>query len=74
MEVNLGAIRTDCTCERIRCSLHKCKEHITAPNLPQPAPDTHLGDLQKQGQERKKLYRPYGVKFLCSSTSFVDGV
>jgi hypothetical protein len=37
------------TCKSFRRSLQMYKEHITAPNLPQPASDTHLDDRQKQG-------------------------
>ena len=40
-------------CESFRRSLKRYKEHITAPNLPQPASDTHLNGLQNQ--PRKKL-------------------
>jgi hypothetical protein len=42
------------------------KEHITAPNLPQPAPDTHLNDFQKQGfsaNQERDSYQPYAIKF-----------
>ena len=41
------------------------EEHITAPNLPQPAPDTHLNDLQKQwfsANQERNSYQPYDVK------------
>jgi len=41
------------------------KEHITAPNLPRPAPDTHLGDLQKQGfsaNQERNSYQLYDIK------------
>ena len=37
------------TCESFKQSLNKFEEQITAPNLPQPAPDEHLNDLEKQG-------------------------
>ena len=53
-------------CESFRRSLKRYKEHITAPNLPQPAPDTHHNDLPKQGfsanQERNSC-QPYDIKF-----------
>jgi hypothetical protein len=52
------------TCESFKQSLNTFEEHITAPNLSQPAPDEHLNDLQKQGfsaiQEGNK-YQPYNV-------------
>ena len=41
------------------------KEHITAPNLPQPAPHTHLNDLQKQGfsaNQERNSYQPHDIK------------
>jgi len=41
------------------------EEHITAPNLPQPAPDTHLNDLQKQGilaNQERDSYLPCDIK------------
>jgi hypothetical protein len=40
-------------------------EHITAPNLPQPAPDTHLDDLEIQGfsaNQERNSYQPYDIK------------
>jgi len=37
------------TFESFKQSLKKFEEQITAPNLPQPAPDEHLNDLEKQG-------------------------
>jgi len=49
VEPNMGARLSCKTHESFRRSLQIYKEHITAPNLPQPAPDTHLNDLQKQG-------------------------
>jgi len=52
------------TCESFKQSLNKFEEHITAPNLSQPAPDEHLNDFPKQGfsaiQEGNK-YQPYNV-------------
>ena len=53
------------TCKSFRHSLKKHKEHITAPDLPQPAPDTHLNDLQKQGcsaNQERSSYQPYDIK------------
>jgi hypothetical protein len=53
------------TCKGFRRSLQKHEEHITTPNLPQPAPDTHLNDLQKQGfsaNQERNSYQPYGIK------------
>jgi hypothetical protein len=41
------------------------KEHITAPNLPQPAPDKHFNDLQKQGflaNQEENSYQSYDIK------------
>jgi hypothetical protein len=52
------------TCESFKQSLNRFEEHITAPNLSQPAPDEHLNDLQKQGFsaiQEDNAYRPYNV-------------
>jgi hypothetical protein len=64
MEFNLEARRTTTqnTCESFKQSLIKFEEHITAPNLFQPAPDEHLNDLQKQGFsaiQEGNMYQPY---------------
>ena len=50
------------TCDSFKQSLIKFEEHITAPNLFQPAPDEHLNDLQKQGFsaiQEGNMYQPY---------------
>ena len=52
------------TCKGFRRSLQKHEEHITTPNLPQPAPDTHLNDLQKQvlsANQERNSYQPYDI-------------
>jgi hypothetical protein len=40
------------------------KEHITAPNLPQPAADTHLNDLQNKfsANQERNPYQPYDIQ------------
>jgi len=47
-------------------SLRQYEEHITAPNLQQLAPDTHLDDLQKQrfsaSNQERNSYQPYDIK------------
>jgi len=53
------------SCESFKRSIQMYKEHITAPNLPQPAPHTHLNDLQKQGfsaNQERNSYQPYAIK------------
>ena len=53
------------TCESLRRSLQINEEHITAPNLPQPASDTHLIGLQKQGfsvNQERNSFQPYDIK------------
>jgi hypothetical protein len=49
-----------------RRSLQLYEEHITAPNLLQPAPGKHLSDLQKQGfsaNQERNSYQPYDINF-----------
>jgi len=46
-------------------SLQMHEEHITAPNLSQPTPDTNLNDLQKgfsANQERLQYYKKKGLQ------------
>jgi hypothetical protein len=41
------------------------EEHITAPNLPQPAPDIRLFDSQIQGfsaNQERNSFQPYDIK------------
>ena len=52
------------TCESFKQSLKIYEEQITTPNIPHPAPDEHLIDLQRQGFsaiQESNAYQPYNV-------------